>query len=153
MWYVLAQVSADLQRERQKNAELTHRISMLEAQLRNRHVASPLHICVFAHFFIYLIYSIYIFQHCIDIVIRFCLRLLYPQINCLWRGCFPLVFFFFFIQKSYCLFMVVLYLIIASTTKGFPVWPKYKSEDNTTNKNTKKQIEWVVPYNKRVIPL
>ncbi|KAM7500964.1 hypothetical protein LguiA_025378 [Lonicera macranthoides] len=34
---VLAQVSADLQSERQKNAKLTHRISMLEeAQLQNR---------------------------------------------------------------------------------------------------------------------
>lgn len=33
---IVAEISAELQRERQKNAELTQRISILEAQIRER---------------------------------------------------------------------------------------------------------------------
>jgi len=43
---VVAEISAELERERKKNAELMERISMLEAQLRERNKESQVRLVI-----------------------------------------------------------------------------------------------------------
>lgn len=77
---VLAQVSADLQSERQKNAELAHRISMLEeAQLQN--VETYIYIFVFLPISLFILDIYLLALHLHLYCYSFLFEGFYPQIN------------------------------------------------------------------------